>query len=81
MKLSGKTLLLSIASLGIAAVFSSCNVEQTEEGELPEVEIEGEANLPEYDVDAPSVDVGTETKTIEVPTVDVTPADEDIDVE
>lgn len=64
------------AALGLAA----CDAEQTEEGELPEVE---GGNLPEYDVDAPEVnaDVGTEQvdvpDTVEVPTmdVDVEPAD------
>ncbi len=81
MKLSGKTLLLSLTSIGAAAALSSCNVEKTEDGEMPEVKVEGEAKLPEYDVDAPSVDVGTETKTIEVPTVDIIPADEDTDDE
>lgn len=62
-----------------------CDVEQTEEGSMPEVQVEG-GNLPKYDVDAPDVDVNskpaevtvpnvdinTETKTIEVPDVNVT---------
>jgi hypothetical protein len=51
-----------------------CEVEQTEEGEMPDVSVEG-GNLPEYDVDAPDVDVSTEERTITVPTVDVEPAD------
>lgn len=65
------TLCLSILLLPLAA----CSVEQTEEGNLPEVEATG-GELPEYDVDAADVEVGTETREIEVPTVDVEPPDE-----
>lgn len=35
-----------------------------------------EARLPAYDIDTPEVDVGTETREIEVPTIDVQSADE-----
>jgi len=64
-----------IAALGSAALaLSACSVEQTEEGDMPEVDVEGGA-LPEYDVDAADVDVGTETQTVEVPTIDVEEAD------
>ena len=62
------TTALTIATLGLAA----CDVEQTEEGAMPEVE---GGNLPEYDVDVPEVVVGTEERTIDVPVVGVEPAD------
>ncbi len=39
------------------------------------MEVEG-GNLPEFDVDAPEVDVEMEEKTIEVPVVDVDSADD-----
>lgn len=56
------------AALGLSA----CDVEQTEEGDLPEVNVETEGgNMPEYDVDTADVEVGTEERTVEVPTVDV----------
>lgn len=58
--------LASTAALGLSA----CDVEQTEEGELPEVSVEG-GNMPEYDVDAADVTVGVEEETVEVPTLDV----------
>lgn len=58
--------LVTAATFGLAA----CDVDQTEEGELPDVEVDG-GNLPEFDVEAPDVDVGTEEVTVEVPTVDV----------
>jgi hypothetical protein len=55
---------LTAATFGLAA----CDVEQTEEGEMPEVE---GGNLPEYDVDAAEVSVEGETETVEVPSLDV----------
>ncbi|AOL25000.1 hypothetical protein Ga0102493_11873 [Erythrobacter litoralis] len=63
------TTFAATAALGLAA----CDVEQTEEGDMPEVE---GGNMPEYDVEGPDVDVGTEEQTVEVPTVDVDPADD-----
>lgn len=67
--------LVTLAAMGIGAMaLSACDVEQTEEGELPEVEAQG-GNMPEYDVDTADVDVGTEERTVEVPTVDVEEAD------
>ncbi len=64
-----------LTTLGMAG----CDVEQTEEGSLPDVEIEG-GNMPEYDVDAPEVDVGTKEKTVTVPDVDVTLPDDEPEV-
>ncbi len=49
---------------------SACDVDQTEEGNMPEVDVDG-GNLPEYDVEGPDVDVDTGIETVEVPTVDV----------
>ncbi len=77
MKNSYKTLLLFASSLGAAAALNSCDVKKTEDGEMPEVKVEGEAKLPKYDVDAPDVDVKMKKKVIEVPDIEVTPADED----
>ena len=60
--------LAPVLAFGLAA----CSVEQTEEGEVPDVDVEGGA-LPEYDVDAADVDVGTDTATVTVPDVDINP--------
>ena len=57
---------MTAATLGLAA----CDVDQTEEAELPEVDVEG-GNMPEFDVETADVDVGTEEVTVDVPTVDV----------
>lgn len=61
-----------LTTLGMAG----CDVDKTEEGSLPDVEVEG-GNMPEYDVDAAEVDVGTKEKTVTVPDVDVTMPDDD----
>ncbi|MCL6250356.1 hypothetical protein M3P36_04740 [Altererythrobacter sp. KTW20L] len=67
--------LITSAAAGIALIgLSACDVEQTEEGEMPEVSVEG-GNLPEYNVDVPEVVVGTEERTIDVPVIGVEPAD------
>lgn len=60
--------------LGLAA----CDVDQTQEGEAPEVEINADAGqLPRYDVDGPQVNVGTENVVVQVPDVDVSAPDDD----
>ena len=59
-----------MAALTMVVALGACSVEQTEEGELPEVNVEG-GNMPEYDVDAADVDVTTDTATVTVPDVDV----------
>jgi hypothetical protein len=47
-------------------------VDQTKEGKLPDVEVNTSGGqMPEFDVDTPTVNVGTEKKTIEVPTLEV----------
>ncbi|MGK9067167.1 hypothetical protein [Stutzerimonas chloritidismutans] len=61
-----------LTTLGMAG----CDVEKTEEGEMPEVNVEG-GKMPEYDVDTPDVDVGTKEKTVTVPDVDVDMPDDD----
>lgn len=71
-----RKILSLFAAVFLTLSFAACQVEQTEEGEMPEVDVE-EGELPEYDVDAPDVEVGTETKEIEVPTVDIEPPEED----
>ncbi|MEM7665308.1 MAG: hypothetical protein AAF250_05585 [Pseudomonadota bacterium] len=65
------SVLAATATLGLAA----CDVDQTEETELPDVEVEG-GNMPEFDVETADVDVGTEEMTVEVPDVDVTMPDD-----
>jgi hypothetical protein len=65
-----KKLFPILAATGFAFSLSACDVDQTEEAELPEVSAEG-GNMPEFDVETADVDVGTKEVTVEVPTVGV----------
>ncbi len=59
-------------ALASCIALSACDVDQTKEGALPEVEVTTNGGqMPEFDVDAAEVEIGTENKTIVVPTVDV----------
>jgi hypothetical protein len=64
-------LLLSAALMTLST--TGCKVRQTQEGEMPDVDVKVEGGqVPKYDVDAPKVDVKTETREVKVPTdVDV----------
>lgn len=71
------TKLITLFCVAVLVVpFAGCRVEQTQEGELPEVEVTG-GQLPEYEVDAADVEIGTETREIEVPTIDITMPEEE----
>jgi hypothetical protein len=65
-----KTILMlaGASCLGLTA----CDVDKTKEGKMPDVDVNvSGAQLPEYNVTTPEVTVGTENKTVQVPTVDV----------
>jgi hypothetical protein len=66
------TMLAMIAATATLTL-TGCRVEKTEEGNLPEVDVQtrGETNLPKYDVDAADVDVGTTETQMTMPTVDI----------
>ena len=67
------------ALLGASCLaFTGCDVDQTKEAKMPQVDVNvSGGQLPEYNVQGPSVEVGTENKTIQVPTVDVKPPPKD----
>ena len=74
-----KIILLSFMSLSILA----CNVKKEESGELPDVDVDIDAEageLPEYEVNWADVDVGTKTKMVEVPKVVVVMEEEEVEV-
>lgn len=63
-----KSRLIALLTVPCAAfALAACEVEQTEEGDLPDVEVE-EGQLPEYDVDS-NVEVTEDTVT--VPDIDI----------
>jgi len=64
------TLAIILASSCLA--LAGCDVDQTKEGEMPDVDVNASGGqLPEYNVTGPDVNIGTENKTVQVPTVDV----------
>ncbi len=66
-----------------AALITSCDVKKTETGELPEVDIDVDAELgelPEYDMEWADVDLTTKTKTVTVPKVVVVMEEEEVEV-
>lgn len=70
-----KLLTLFIAPL-FAVGMTACDVDQTEEGDMPDIEVE-EGELPAYDVEGPDVEVTEDTVT--VPDIDIDDPDDDGD--
>lgn len=63
-----------IAALMLASCLTlgACDVDQTKEGELPDVDVNASGGqVPEFNVEGPDVNIGTENKVVEVPKVDV----------
>jgi hypothetical protein len=66
-----KKTIIAAALAGVGALgLTACDVQKTQNGQMPEVNVSG-GQLPEYNVTGPDVNVGTENKVIQVPTVDV----------
>lgn len=69
------TLLIVAAVIVIVLVMTDViNIDQTREASLPEIE---GGSAPTFDVDTADIDVGTETREVEVPTIDIDSADEE----
>jgi len=61
----------------------ACDVDKTESGESPELDVDVEADpgeMPEYDVDWANVDVKTRTKTVTVPKVVIVEEEQQVEV-
>lgn len=67
-----KRLISVTMAAGVVLAAGACDVEQTEEAELPEVQ---GGQMPEYNVDTADVDVTTEERTVEVPVIEADEAD------
>lgn len=65
--------LIMAVTVAAALPMAACTAKQEEEGELPNVEVEG-GELPKYDVDPAKVEVGTDTSVVVTPDVDIKPA-------
>ena len=70
-----------LAVVVIAAGVYMIDIDQTEEGALPDVDVSVEGgNMPEFDADTGSVDVNSEETTVTVPDVEITTEEETITV-
>ena len=77
MKSLNRTAALLLALGASAIALGGCQAEQTQEGELPDVDVTAEGGqLPEYEVETADVEVGTREETVTVPDIDVTMPDE-----
>lgn len=76
-----KSSLTTAAVLALVLPLGACRIEQTEEGELPEVDVDVQAGeMPEFDVDGPDVDVSMQESEVSVPDVDVQMVDKTVKV-
>lgn len=74
-----KVLFLITTSIAIL----SCNIKKEEKGKLPEIDVDVSADageLPEYEVDWADVNVGTTTKTVEIPKIVIVMEEEQVEV-
>ena len=77
-----KVILAIVAVLVIVFGFYMVNVDVTDEGSLPDVDVSvEEGEMPEVDADVGSIDVGTETEEVTVPDVDVDVSTQEEEVE
>ena len=61
---------LIIIAVVLLMAFGMIDIDQTRDGALPSVSIEG-GQAPQFQADVGSIDVGTENRTVAVPTVNV----------
>ncbi|MGK7389132.1 MAG: hypothetical protein ACNS60_02235 [Candidatus Cyclobacteriaceae bacterium M2_1C_046] len=76
-------LLNLLIPIALLISFSACDVEKTEEGESPELDVDVEAEsgeMPEYDVNWADVTVDTRTKTVTVPEVVIVQKEKQVEV-
>ncbi|GAB4183268.1 MAG: hypothetical protein Tsb002_05300 [Wenzhouxiangellaceae bacterium] len=60
---------------------TACDIEQTEQGSLPEIDVEASAgNLPEYDIDWANIEIRTDTQMVEVPKLIVVMEEVEVDM-
>lgn len=71
----------TIILMTFALMTVSCDVNKKDSGELPEVDVDvEEGDLPNYEVNWADIDVGTKTKTVNVPKLVVVTEEEEIEV-
>ncbi|MEM8808166.1 MAG: hypothetical protein AAGF01_19265 [Cyanobacteria bacterium P01_G01_bin.38] len=75
------TRLLVVPAAMLIAFSAGCRIEQESAGEMPDVDVDVDAGeVPEYEVEGPEVEVGTQEETVTVPEVEVTQEEKTIEV-
>ena len=73
MKTTTAILGVIVAAAVVAFGIFMIDIDQTEEARLPDVDVNVEGgNLPEFDADVGSIEVGTAEETVTVPEVEIT---------
>lgn len=75
MKIMSKKLFSMATAITFMFALGACDVDQTEEGQLPDIEVEDEGQLPAYDVEPAEVEITEDTVT--VPDIDIQDPDAD----
>ncbi|ATP21130.1 MULTISPECIES: hypothetical protein [Sphingobium] len=70
MRFIGGLLLIALIVIGAGIATGFIDLQKTQEGRLPEVQVKQGA-LPKYEASVAKVEVGSRNETVEVPTVDV----------
>ena len=69
---TGSIIAAIVAVIAIAFGVYMIDIDQTEEGSLPDVDVSMEGgNMPEFDAEVGEIETGTEEVTLEVPTIDI----------
>lgn len=63
-----------VPAFAVTLAFGACTAEVEDEGEPPEIEVEG-GEAPEIDVDPADVDISTDTQEVLVPDIDIESSD------
>lgn len=77
---------ITIATVALSLIFAtSCKLDKTQEGELPDVDVDletsvEEGQMPAYDVDWADINVGTRTETVEIPNVVVVMEETEVEI-
>ncbi|WP_238365883.1 hypothetical protein [Mesobacterium pallidum] len=81
MKTGATIALAAAAAVVIAAGVYMVDIDMTDEGALPDVDVSVEGGeLPEFDADVGSIETGTTTETVTVPEVEVDTREAQIEV-
>jgi hypothetical protein len=61
---------LIVLAAALLMIFGMISIDQTQTAQLPSISVEG-GQAPQFEADVGSVDLGTQNRTVAVPTIDV----------